>query len=185
MVPLLSLWLPIVLSAAAVFFVSSLIHMVLGYHKNDYDALPNQDAVMDALRPFNIPPGEYVMPRPMSMADMKSAEFQDKWRRGPVGFMTFMQHETMSMGPQLMAWFLYALVISVFAAYICSRALGADAQYMNVFRFASTVAFLGYAGGLWQQTIWYKHKVSTTVKSTFDALIFGLVTGGFFGWLWP
>ena len=42
MVPVTSLWLPIVLSGVLVFVASSLIHMVLGYHKGDYRALPAQ-----------------------------------------------------------------------------------------------------------------------------------------------
>lgn len=185
MVPMLSLWLPILLSAVAVFVLSSLIHMVFGYHKNDYAALPREDAVMDALRPFDIPPGEYSMPRPKSMADMKSSEFQEKWRRGPVAFITVMQNKSLGMGPQLLSWFIYCLVMSVFAAYIASRALGPGAACLQVFRFASTTAFIGYGGALWQHTIWYKHSVVTTLKSTFDALLFALVTAGFLGWLWP
>ena len=186
MVPVLSLWLPIVLSAVAVFVVSSLIHMVLGYHKNDFQEVPNETAVMNALRPFNIPPGEYGMPRPKGMAEMKSPEFQEKWRQGPVAFFTiFPNSDAPGMGAQLFAWFIYALVISVFAAYIAGRALGPGADYLQVFRFAGATAFLGYGAALWQQTIWYKRKLSTTIKSTFDALIYGFVTAGFFGWLWP
>ena len=38
---------------------------------------------------------------------------------------------------------------------------------------------------LWQDSIWYKKKWSTTVKNTIDGLIYGLLTGGTFGWLWP
>ncbi len=61
---LLSLWAPILLSAVAVFIASSLIHMVLGYHKHDYAAIPSEDAVMEALRKFNIPRGDYIVPHP-------------------------------------------------------------------------------------------------------------------------
>ena len=42
MVAIVSLWLPIVLAAVAVFLVSSAMHTVLGYHWNDYRAVPNQ-----------------------------------------------------------------------------------------------------------------------------------------------
>ena len=34
-------------------------------------------------------------------------------------------------------------------------------------------------------SIWYKRSWSTTWKSMFDALVYGLFTGGVFGWLWP
>jgi len=36
MVPIMALWLPILLSAVFVFIISSIIHMVLKYHQNDF-----------------------------------------------------------------------------------------------------------------------------------------------------
>jgi hypothetical protein len=185
MVSVLSLWLPILLSAIAVFVLSSLIHMVLGYHKNDFLPLPNEDAALNALQPLNIPKGEYLFPRPASMADMKSEAFIARWKRGPVGMLTIMPNDKFTMAPQLVGWFVYSIVISIFAGYVASRALGPGADYIQVFRFVSTTAFLGYAGALWQQTIWYHHSVATTLKATFDGLLYALVTAGFFGWLWP
>jgi hypothetical protein len=46
-------------------------------------------------------------------------------------------------------------------------------------------AFLGYAGALWQMSIWYRRAWSTTIKATVDGLIYALLTAGTFGWLWP
>src|SRR5215510_15020674 len=90
MTPLSSLVLPIVVSAVIVFVASSLVHMVLPWHKNDFPKMPNEDAVMDALRPLGIPPGDYFIPRPASRADMKSPEFDEKMKRGPVVVFTVM-----------------------------------------------------------------------------------------------
>jgi len=42
MVPMLSLWLPILLSAFVVFVVSSIIHTVLGYHASDFEKLARE-----------------------------------------------------------------------------------------------------------------------------------------------
>ena len=50
MVSLADLWLPILLSAVLVFVASSLIHMVLGWHRHDFKKFGAEDAVMDALR---------------------------------------------------------------------------------------------------------------------------------------
>ncbi len=58
MVTLQMLWLPILISALFVFVVSSLIHMFLPWHKKDYRKVPDEDKVMDALRPLNIPQGD-------------------------------------------------------------------------------------------------------------------------------
>lgn len=185
MVPLMALWIPIVLAAALVFVASSIIHMALPYHRTDYGKVPSEDDVMDALRKFNIPPGDYLVPCPGGPAAMKTPEFQAKWKKGPVLFMTTMPAGQRGMGGQLAAWFVYCVIVSVFAGYLAGRALAPGADYLDVFRFAGTTAFAGYGLALWQNTIWYKRAWTTTMKSTIDSLIYGLLTGGAFGWLWP
>jgi len=182
-----NLWLPILLSAVFVFIASSIIHMVAGWHKNDYAKVPDEDKVMDALRPFNIPPGDYMMPRAQSMADMKSEAFLDKLDKGPViMFSTWKSgRASASMTGSLVWWFIYSVAISVFAGYVAGRALPAGAEYLEVFRFAGATAFLGYAAALWPMTIWYKRSWKTAFKETIDGLIYALLTAGTFGWLWP
>ena len=185
MVTVASLWLPIVLAAVAVFIVSSVIHMMLNYHANDFRALPAEDAVMEALRKFDIPPGDYAVPKPGSMAAMKSPAFMEKRNKGPVFLATFMKPGPMDMGGSLAKWFLFSVVVNVFAAYVAGRTLGPGSQYLVVFRVVGTVVFMGYALGIWPITIWYKRSLATTLLSTFDGLVYALVTAGMFGWLWP
>ena len=184
MVSIASLWLPILLSAVAVFVVSSVIHMVLPYHKSDYKKLPSEDGVMDALRPFDLAPGDYMFPL-ADAGDMKNPVFIEKWSKGPAGSLTVLPKGPWVMGPTLALWFLYCVVIGITAAYIAGRALPAGSHYLKVFRFAGATAFSGYALALWQNTIWYKKNWLTTLKSTFDGLVYALLTAGFFGWLWP
>jgi hypothetical protein len=185
MVSLTSLWLPVVLSAVGVFMASSIVHMVLRYHHNDFKKLPAQDEVMDALRKFNIPPGDYLMPCASAPAEMRTPEFKEKWARGPLMVATFWQPGPISMGPQLAQWFVFCLVVSLFAAYVTSRTLGPAAEMGNVCQIASTTAFLGYAMSHWSDAIWYKRSKKTVAKATFDGLVYGLITGFVFGWLWP
>jgi hypothetical protein len=184
MVDIMTLWLPILLSAVIVFIVSSIIHMATPWHKGDYPKLESQDKVMDALRPFAISPGEYMLPKPDSMKDMKSPEFMEKMKKGPVGMLTVWTGST-SMGKPLILWFLYSVVVGIFSAYVAGRALGAGAHYLAVFRFAGVTAFCSYALGLWQQSIWYHRPWGVTIRATIDGLIFALLTAGTFGWLWP
>jgi hypothetical protein len=179
------LWLPILLSSIFVFLASSIIHMALPWHKSDYTKIPNEDRFMDALRPLAIPPGDYMVPRPASMQDMKSPEFAEKMKKGPVMVLTVMPNEVTSMGRNLGLWFLYIVVVSIFAGYVAGRALPEGAEYLHVFRFAGTIAFVGYSLALWQLSIWYRRAWSTTIKATVDGLIYALVTAGTFGWLWP
>ena len=118
MTGLTALWLPILLSAVFVFLVSSVIHMASPWHKNDYPKLPNEDQLRDALRPLAIPPGDYMVPRPQGMAEVKSPAFAEKLRQGPVVMFTVMQNRPTSMGRNLSLWFAYSLAVSVFAACI-------------------------------------------------------------------
>ena len=185
MVSIMSLWLPILVSAVIVFILSSIIHMVTPFHKGDLKALPREDDVMNALRAFAIPPGDYGMPRAGSMEQMKSAAFLDKMRKGPVAFMTFRAPGPFSMNSTLVLWFIYSIVISFFAAYIGSVTLAPGTPYLKVFQIVGCVAFIGYALALPQGSIWWGKNWGSTIRTMIDGLIYGLMTGGTFGWLWP
>ena len=126
MVPVTSLLLPIALSAVFVFIASSIIHMATPWHKHDLMKLPNEDGVMNALRPFNLPPGNYGMPKPDSMKDMQSEDFKVKLKAGPVGFMTIRSEWNFNMGGTLFQWFVYSLIVSLFAGYIAGVAFEDD-----------------------------------------------------------
>jgi len=184
MTSLASLWLPILLSAVFVFVMSSLLHMVLPWHRTDYSKVPNEDAVAAALRGFSIPPGDYMMPRPNTRAEMASPEFAEKVKKGPMVVMTVMP-TGMNMAGNLAQWFGFLVVVSLFAAYITSRTVGAGAGSMRVVQLAAATAFVAYGDGLWPMSIWYRRSWGTTLKSTVDGLIYGLITGATLAWLWP
>jgi hypothetical protein len=184
MTPFSALWLPILLSAVFVFLASSILHMLLPWHRSDYRKVPNEDKFMDTLRPLSVPPGDYMVPSPHG-ADMRSPEFKEKFKKGPVLMMTVMPPDFMSMGRNLLLWFLYTLIVSFVAAYVAGRALKPGTDYLEVFRFAGVTAFLTYAGALWPMSIWYRRSWISTIKATIDGLIYACLTAGTFGWLWP
>ena len=184
MVSIPSLWLPILLSAVAVFITSSIIHMFLGYHAADYKKLPAEDEFMAIVRKLDIPAGDYMVPCAESAKGWKDPAFQEKFKAGPRAMMTVFSGE-FGMGKQFTQWFLYSILIGITAAYISGRALGPGAHYLKVFRFAGATAFSGYSLALLQASIWYKKSWASTLRSAFDGLIYALLTAGFFGWLWP
>lgn len=185
MVPLASLWLPILLSAVIVFVASSVIHMVLPWHKHDYQRLPDEDKTRAALRPLAIPPGDYMVPRPMSRQEMASPEFRARVGEGPNMVLTILPNGPWSMGRNLGLWFVYLIVVALNSAYVAGRALPAGANYLVVFRFVGATAFAGFAFALWQMSIWYRRSWGTTFRSTVDGLIYASLVAGTFGWLWP
>lgn len=186
MVSLTSLWLPILVSAIAVFFVSFLIHMVLKYHRSDFLGLPSEDAVMDAMRKANIPNGDYMMPHcDAGKNPMKDPAFQEKFKKGPVATMTVLPAGEWNMGRSLVQWFIFCVVVSIFSGYIASRALGVGQTFGEVLQIVGCVSFMGYALGQIQNSIWYRRKWSTTARNVFDGLLYGLATGAVFGAMWP
>jgi len=185
MVPVTSLAIPIVVSAVMVFLASSIIHMVLRYHRTDIRKAPKEDDLLEALRRLNLPPGDYAAPHAGSPAGMKQPEFIAKMKKGPIVFITIAPGRPPSMTMNLVLWFFYSVVVSFFAAYTAGRAVGPGADYLRVFQFVGSTAFMGYSLALLQNSIWYKRNWSMTLKSMFDGLVYGLLTAGTFGWLWP
>jgi hypothetical protein len=116
---------------------------------------------------------------------MKSPEHKEKLAKGPVLFMTVMPNGQPSMGRSLVQWFVYCVVVGIFAAYVAGRALAFGTDYLTVFRFAGATAFAGYGLALLQNSIWYRRNWGATLRSVFDALIYAGMTGGAMGWLWP
>ena len=96
-----------------------------------------------------------------------------------------MPNGMVNMGKTLGLWYLYTLAIGFFAAYVASRALPPGADSLRVLQLAGATAFIAYAGALWPLSIWYRRSWGTTIRSTIDGLIYALLTGGTFGWLWP
>jgi hypothetical protein len=184
MVALTALWLPILLSAVIVFVASSIMHMLLPYHRNDYSQLPEEDKVLSTLRPLSLKPGLYVFPY-CTHKDMKSPALVEKQKQGPVGFMTIVPSGPPVMPKFLSQWFIYCLLIGFFVAYLTGHTVASGANYRAVFRVAGTAAFLAYGLGHISNGIWKGQKWSVTFKEVADGLIYGLLTAGTFGWLWP
>src|SRR5262249_32083733 len=162
-----ALWLPILLSAVIVFIASSVIHMVLPYHRSDYKKLPEEEKVLGALRPLGLAPGMYHFPY-CTHKDMKSPETQEKFKQGPVGFLTMYPTGPVNMGKFLGLWFIFCVVVAVFVAYLAGHTVARFAPYRHVFRAVGTAAFLAYGVGTLSNGIWKGHPWSVVLKEMFD-----------------
>jgi hypothetical protein len=182
MVPLASLWLPIVLSAVIVFIASSILHMVLPYHRSDYQKLPDEEKARAALR--GTPLGLYMFPH-CSHKEMNSPEVVEKWNTGPAGVLTIFPLGRPAMPKFLAQWFAYCLLISFFIAYLAAHTMPQGTHYLQVFRVVGTAGFLAYGlanivNGIWKGQMW-----GMVAKEIIDGFIYGMLTAGTFGWLWP
>src|ERR1700741_142250 len=180
MVPLSALWLPIVLSAVIVFIASSVMHMLLPYHKGDYLKLPDEDKVLPALRSADLKRGLYIFPF-CTHQDMKSPAMIEKYNQGPVGMMTVFPTGQPFMPKFLGLWFAYCLLIAFFVAYLAAHTVPTGAYYLKVFRVVGTAAFLGYGLGTISNAIWKGQTLSFTIKEVVDGLVYAVLTAGTFG----
>lgn len=181
---LLSLWLPILLSAVVVFVISSLVHMVFKWHASDYGTFTNEDAVRDAIRAGSPAPGRYVFPQCKEMKDMASEGMKKKYAEGPVGHVTIIPNGTPNMGKYLGQWFLWSLVIAVVAGWLTARVYGVDAPAQGAAKLAAVITFIAHGFGTVTESIWMGRPWSSSAKHLLDAALYAVGTWGVFLWLW-
>lgn len=185
MTSLAALWLPIVLTTVFIFVASSIIHMVMPWHKSDFAKVPDEDAFRRAVGPMQIPPGDYMAPHCTTSADMASEEYKAKLAEGPVVFMTVRPNAQPNMGPMFVGWTLAIVAVTAIVACLTAMAIPVGAGHERVWHFAGPIALVAYGFGAWPTSIWYGRKWSSAVKDTLDAVIYAVITAATFGWLWP
>ena len=183
MVTIGSLWLAILISAALVFVASSIVWMVLPHHKSEFKPVPNEEGARAALA--NLSPGLYNIPHMEKRSDMETPEGRKKFEEGPIALLTVLSRGVPQMGKQMVQWFVFCVITSVVVAYVTGRSLAPGAEYLSVFRLAGTTAWLAYGWAGLSESIWFGRPWSSSLKHLGDALLYGLLTAGVFGWLWP
>jgi len=183
MVGLAELWLPILVSAIAVFVASSLIWMVLPHHKADIQTLPDEEAFDAAIKPMNIKPGFYMYPG-CHGKDVKSDEFCARYDAGPWGTINVLGAKP-NFGMNLIKCFITYLVISAMAGYLAGIGTMPGAEYMDVFRAVGTAAVLGYCMGSLAGDIFMGKPTRFMITCFIDGVVFALITAGVFAAMWP
>lgn len=178
---IMTLWMPILVSAVVVFMAGAVIWMAMPWHKTDWSKTPDEEAIRGALK--GTPPGQYTVPNCPDQAQYKAPDMQQKFIDGPQAFITVVPNGLPNMGPKLAMMFAYNLLVAVLCAYFVSRTVAPGADYLAVFRIAGAVAFVAYGVAYIQESVWFGRKWSATLKTFLDALIYGVLTGGIFGWL--
>lgn len=185
MVSVEQLWLPIIASAVAVFVASSILHMVIKWHKADYKPLPNEDEVRAALRSSSKAPAQYMVPYCEDPKDFKKPEVMQRFVDGPIALIAIRKPGAPAMGPFLGQWFALNLAVAILAGYIASKMVPAGASFLAICRPVSVLTFAAYATGSVTDFIWMGKPAGNMVRELVDAFIYGLVTAIVFALLWP
>lgn len=182
MVPLISLWAPILIASVIVFVAAFLVWMVLPHHRNDFRPF-TADADLDAvLSREKVTPGFYRFPNVDYMK--ATAEEKERASRMTTGIITI-QKPGMTMAGPLVNYFIWLVVVNVFIAYAAGVSLAAGTHYLTVFRVVGTIAILAYTAANIPNSIWFGRPWSVMIKDLIDGAVFGLLTAGVYGWLWP
>lgn len=189
MVTLADLWLPIVLSAAAVWIASALAWMVMPHHKGEFKGVPNEDALLALVRSQSIPPGQYMFPHCKDHNAMKNdPEIKARMAAGPWGTLNVFAGWG-NMGGKMVGSFIFYLVVSALVAHLATIAFPRNAMggadFAHVFHFTSIAAVMAYCLASIPQAIWFNRPMHSVIAGLVDGIAFGVITGAIFAWRWP
>lgn len=185
MMPFGSLWLPVVVSAVAVWLASAVVWMVLPHHRNDFQGLSNEDDLRATLRKGTVRPGQYVVPHVADRKRMKEPDVQKRWTEGPNAILTVLPSGLPNLARQLTAYFAFCVVASFITAYIARHTMSHGTATATVFRMTATVAIAMYATARIPDAIFMGVPWGTTWRNVADGVAYGLITGAAFALLWP
>lgn len=185
MLDLAHLWLPVLLTGVFVFIASSLIHMVFKWHNSDYGKLANEDEVRMVVRAGKPSPGQYVFPHCIDMKQMQEEATMSKFIEGPIGFLTIRKSGPPTMGPALLMWFVFTVLIAAFAALIVVQGLGLQANPRMAGHMIGLISLLAYCGGSIQSAIWMGKPWGSVAKDMLDGFIYATISALTFMCFWP
>jgi hypothetical protein len=180
---LLDLWLPILVSAVVVFVASFLAWMVLPHHTADVRKLPDEPSFTAHLKGLGLEPGTYMWPNCEDPAEMRSADYKQRYQDGPWGSMIVTNKP--NFGRNLGVTFLFYIAVGIVVAYLTSEARAPGAEFLPVFQVASTVAVIAYCFGGLPHALFFGRPLRFIITETIDGLVYGLITGLIFALMWP
>lgn len=196
---LVELWLPIVLSAIAVWIASALAWTALPHHKKDFVKLPDESGFITHLRALNIPPGNYAIPMCSHGKGGMSEEAKRCMVEGPLGMLSLFKVPA-KMGKNMILSFCVYLAISITLAYLAWVALGTPGAgslggvagiesrpgptFGQVFQITGTAGILAYCFSHIPSGIWFGAARRAIIFNIIDGVVFGCITGAIFAWLW-
>jgi len=184
MTELLSLWLPIVVSGVALFFLSFLMWAILPHHAKDVGFHPRQDELASHINESGLKPGMYMFPNCADKKDYGSDEHKASVEKGPWGTLSVWPSKP-NMGRNMALTVAYMLFASILVAYVASTARPPGASFLSVFQIATTASAMIFVVGGWLNNIWFGKRLRFVITDAIDGLVYSVVAGLIFALLWP
>jgi hypothetical protein len=173
MVPLIDLLWPILLATGATFLVSAVLGLLL---PSRAEVVADQEAVAAGIQQLALRPGDYVLPL-ANGNDSLHGITTCRLTVTPCGV-----HGKASVWEGYAA---YHLAVNITIAYLAGLALLPGTDFNPAFRFATTVAFLGYGFTSLHEWLWQRMPWRMIWKPACRGLVCSLVSGSIIAGLWP
>eukprot|EP00697_Spironema_sp_BW2_P006865 gnl/Spiro4/21038_TR10264_c0_g1_i1.p1 gnl/Spiro4/21038_TR10264_c0_g1~~gnl/Spiro4/21038_TR10264_c0_g1_i1.p1 ORF type:complete len:211 (-),score=70.16 gnl/Spiro4/21038_TR10264_c0_g1_i1:51-647(-) len=164
--------LPVLLSAVFVFIASCLLHVVFPHHRHDYQKLPDEDSVSQALVHQRVQPGQYFLPHCGS--DPGNKEWQERVARLPSCFLWVAAPGSHVQLQTFISSFLFNVLVSAFVAFVLS--LARPATLCDGAVLAAVVAAGFYSLAFWWDVVWTARAVVPVLLDHLDAVVYGAAT---------
>ncbi len=181
---LTQLWLPILVSGVVVWIASFVFWMAIGHHNKDVQAIPGEKEFKETINRLNIQPGNYGFPDFHSCKGMSKEEKMKLYDSRPMGLLRVWA--PVNMGVNMLLTFLFYLITSTVIGYLGWAALPhTHDAFGHVMQVLGTAGILAYCFASFPNDLWFQKSKRSMLMNLIDGVVFGLITGAIFAWLWP
>jgi hypothetical protein len=164
-----------IVGGVVIFVWGAVSHMLLPLGEAGIKAIPNEEPVLAALRENIKEPAVYLFPGSDPSGEA-TAEFMQKWERGPSGFLVCHPEGLPGMSVRLLGIELLTnIAAALIAAFLISRSLGSLTSFFSRFFFVFVIGFVPFFSVDASYWNWYGFPAAYSLASLADQVIgFGL-----------
>src|SRR5690606_1984858 len=112
-------------------------------------------------------------------------EMKQKLADGAVGVLVLRAPGSAGHGASLAPRFGLILVVSLLTPYVAAKVLSATVSTVAVVRLVAVVTVITYTLAPFSLGRWSGQPWRSVIKHAVDGVVFGLIAGAVFAWLWP
>jgi len=167
-----------IVAGIVVFVWGAVSHMILPTAKLGIKQIPNEEAILSAMRASIQEPGFYFFPG-MDMSREPTPEEESAWNAkylaGPTGVLVYHPTGSAPMSPkQLINELLSNIVAAILAAFVISHVTGGFGRRALIVTLLGLFAWMSISVSYWN---WYGFPASTTIAEAVDQ-VGGWLFGG-------
>jgi len=155
-------WIAGVVGGIVLFIWGSIAHVATPLGSTGISSMPNEDAVMDAMRANITQPGLYFFPGIVGNQDEAAMKaWEEKAKRGPNGIMVYQLRSEGALLPSLLITEAVSnIIVGLLAAIVLSQIAGSLAFRASMAGLIALIGSVDIYGSYWN---WYKFPTDYTL----------------------